>query len=145
MGITALTCNLLNILQAYSKKCLEHFFKLKNDALDSSTALKSKSNDSHIVEKTDKVENCNFARIKQWFLLMATKYNTLMENKFSMFFVVACFFICAIQFLFFIIYWTEIVPRKTLSAIDNLNYDYLTTHLKEQCIPYEKILDQCVS
>lgn len=139
--------SLLHVLQAYSENYLERVSQLKPvTAINSSTESKRKSNDDlqTIVEKSNTDENYNITRMKRWFLLIARKYYALMENKLLMFCVVACSFICIIQFLLFIIYWTDIVPRKTQRAIDNRNYDYLTTHLKEQCVPYEKILDQCV-
>ncbi|CAI4911794.1 ANL_collapsed_G0017910.mRNA.1.CDS.1 [Saccharomyces cerevisiae] len=146
MGIITLSGNVLHLLKVYPKKGLEEVSQPEpNTANDSSTEYKGKSKDDfQMVEKSNTDERYNFTRTKKWFLLMTSEYYKLMENRLLMFCIIACSFICAIQFLFFIIYWTNIVPRKTQRAITNLNYDYLTAHLKEQCVPYAKILDQCI-
>ncbi|CAI2008266.1 hypothetical protein SEUBUCD646_0G00530 [Saccharomyces eubayanus] len=145
MGLIALSKDFFNMLRAHSKKFLESFSQSKSNTTDFSTGIKINSkDDSQIVEKSGTIENYNITRLKKWVLLIGMRYQTLMQNKLLMFCVVACSFICTIQFLFFIIYWTDIVPRKTQKAISNLNYDYLTNYLKEQCVPYKKILDQCI-
>ncbi|CAI4061382.1 uncharacterized protein SKDI_07G0350 [Saccharomyces kudriavzevii IFO 1802] len=145
MGIIELSDKFLRELQAYSKRCLEYFLQLNSNKTDSSTELKGESNDdSKIVEKSDAVEDHNFSRINGLLSLISTKYHVLMQNKLLMFCIVACSFVCIIQFLFFIIYWTDVVPRKTQKAIDGLDYDYLTAYLKEQCVPYEIFLDHCI-
>lgn len=133
------------MLQAYSKRCFESFSQSKPPTLDSSTRIKEDSKDDlQVVEKSDTIDNYKSVRLKRWASLIGMRYQALMQNKLLMFCVVACSFICTIQFLFFIIYWTNIVPRKTEKAIGDLNYDYLTNYLKEQCVPYNKILDQCI-
>ncbi|EJS43861.1 YGL230C [Saccharomyces arboricola H-6] len=145
MGIFAPSSKLLNGLQACSRKCFEGFYQPKSDTANSLTELKGKSKDDLlIVEKSERIENSNFSRIKCWYLTTSRGYHNMMQNKLLMFCVVGCFFLCMIQFLFFIIYWADIVPRNTQKAIDNLNYDYLTAYLKKKCVPYGKILDQCI-
>ncbi|CAI4062447.1 hypothetical protein SUVZ_07G0280 [Saccharomyces uvarum] len=145
MGIIALSKDFFNMLQAYSKRCFKTSSHSKPPTPDFSTKININSKDDlQVVEKSDTIENYNSARLKRWVSLIGMRYQALMQNKLLMFCVVACSFICIIQFLFFIIYWTDIVPRKTQKAIGDLNYDYLTNYLKKQCVPYNKILDQCI-